>query len=119
MKRYDVRITKAALVDLDACASWFDDPLRGQAWLDEATEAIRALETLPSMPAPLRLSAFQAEVRAALEARDYVVRQKVFGDYYIRLHVDEENAVVRILQVQPSRAEDRPDLTLPDKLPTT
>lgn len=117
MKRYDVRITRAALADLDACASWFDDPLRGQAWLDDATEAIRALETMPSMPAPLRLSAFPPEVRTVLESRDYVVRQKVFGNYYIRLHVDEENAVVRILQVQPARAEDRPDLVLPDKLP--
>lgn len=117
MKRYDVRVTKAALADLDDCASWFDDPLRGQAWLDEVAEAIRALETMPTMPAPLRLSAFAPEVRAVLESRDYVVRQKVLGDYYIRLHVDEESAVVRILQVQPARAEDRPDLLLPDKLP--
>lgn len=46
-----------------------------------------------------------------------LVRQNVLGDYYVRLHVDEDNAVVRILQVQPARAEDRPDLVLPDKLP--
>ncbi|MEN0067928.1 MAG: hypothetical protein AAGA48_37710 [Myxococcota bacterium] len=117
MKFFTVHLHPLAQENLDAGIAWFDNPARGQAWLDEMMEAIAGLETLPFASAPLNPRRFPPNVRQALEQLDYEVRQKVVGEYYVRFHVDEDQARVLVLQVVSARSADRPELFLPARLP--